>query len=132
MEIRFSHFFIELPDAKEVSQPGVPPLRVRLTADAQGRLARIELNGREMPTFKRMNDEVKRLLPLGSESDARTAQVRFDRHLRYDYLIDAVESLWGYLDEGGKVVRLVERIELERPRGPPLRLKQQEPKEKPR
>ena len=124
----FGHFLVELPDAKEINQPSNPPLRVRLAADAQGRLARIELNGREMPTFKRMNDEVKRFVQLGSESDTRSAQVRFDRHLRYDYLIDAVASLWGYLDKGGKVVRLVERIELECLRGPPPRLKQQEPK----
>ena len=93
----------------------LPPLRVNLRADEAGELAAIEINGRSCgQSFDALRSQVFSFVggETGAGSLAEEAEVElgFDRHLRYEYMVRAVETVSAFLDENRKVQPLIRRV----------------------
>lgn len=101
----------------------LPPLKVRLTAGPDGRLTGIHLGQRALQSFGALNQEIRAIVggETGPGSLAETAEVELDcdYQLRYAHVIDAITAVSGYVAddaEGGRVVRLIEKIKFAPPR----------------
>ena len=86
------------------------PVEITLSADADGHLSGIAMNGRTVESIDRLNGRVRELVAaVGSDLKAR---LRCDEHLRYRYTIDAMTACKGYLDTGGEKVELIRDVQL--------------------
>lgn len=116
---------LSAPSAGPPSEIALPPIKVRLLADNQGRLAGVFLNDRSMGAQDPM--EALRLEIIGLLGDERgpgsiqeTAEVELDcdYNLHYEHVINAITAVSGYLDDNGNVIKLVEKIKFAPPRAP--------------
>ena len=82
------------------------PLKLRLRADPQGRIASISMNDIDLGTdFDQLRANVIGMIGTGSPVD----------NLRYEHVIQAITAVSGYKD-GEEVVKLIERIKFAKPR----------------
>ncbi|MCH5376335.1 MAG: biopolymer transporter ExbD [Planctomycetes bacterium] len=107
-----------LPDPDKL-----PPMKVRLLAGPSRQLTQISLNDKVLGTsFTRLHNEIHDVIgdDRGPGSVQETAEVELDcdYNLRYEYVINAVTAVSGYLDENGNIVKLVEKIKFAPPRPP--------------
>jgi hypothetical protein len=82
------------------------------------------LNDKVMGTsFKSLHDEIHQVIgdDRGPGSVQETAEIELDcdYNLRYEYVIQAVTAVSGYLDGNGNIVKLVEKIKFSPPRPAP-------------
>lgn len=94
------------------------PLRVRMEADAQGRLASLRIGSRRLgndeEAFSKLNAEVLRALggvPGGPNAKDLEIEIDADANLHYAHVMQAVTACSGRFDERTQqVVRYVEKI----------------------
>jgi biopolymer transport protein ExbD len=107
-----------MPDENQV-----PPMKVRLTANADGALTGIKLNDRSMQDFASLHNQIISVLgdDRGPGSIQETAEVELDcdYQLKYRYVIQAITSVSGYITPEKKVVKLVEKIKFASPKKKP-------------
>ena len=107
----------------------LPPIKVTLTARSDGGLSQIQFGTRALGSGRRAFDGLRQSVidMLGDEpgpSVLETMEVELDcdYHLRYEYVVEAITAVSGYVvQEGpdeGKVVRVIEKIKFAPPRGP--------------
>jgi biopolymer transport protein ExbD len=100
----------------------LPPIRVRLVADANGELAGIRMGERALPNFNALHNEVIGIVgtQTGPGSIASEAEVELDvdYNLHYKNVISAITAVSGYVDPNGRVVKLIEKIKFAPPRKP--------------
>jgi biopolymer transport protein ExbD len=98
----------------------LPPMKVRLRADADGNPAGIMLNDKAFSDWRSLNDYMIGIVgnERGPGSYQETAEVELDcdYSLRYEHVISAVTAVSGFVDDGGNVVKLVEKIKFSPPR----------------
>jgi len=98
------------PKKSEVSDE-LPPIKVRLSAASSGQLASISLGDRRLGTFADLRREIREMVRdsagPGSEFEV---ELDFDYNLRFEYVIDAITSVSGYIQADGQVAKLIERI----------------------
>lgn len=100
----------------------LPPIKVRLHADGGGKLTGIEMGGSALRDFAQLRTEIRGIVgdaagPVG----ASQTEVEFDcdYQLRFEYVIDAITAVSGYVDQDGRsIVKLVEKIKFSPPRVP--------------
>ena len=106
-----------LPD-----ENAVPPMKVRVRADANGNPASITLGGNSFTDWRSMNDYMIGFIGNergpGSAQDTAEVDLDCDYNLRYEHVIGAVTAVSGFVDDGGNVVKLVEKIKFAPPRQP--------------
>ena len=114
------NFNIEMPAAS--AQAGVasddaqiPPIKIRLRADKEGNLAGIRMGQRPIRTFKELRREIRQLCGAdrGPAAASASPEVEFecDYNLKYEYVVDAVTAISGYLaNDDQTVVRMIEKI----------------------
>ena len=114
------NFNIEMPAAS--AQAGVasddaqiPPINIRLRADKDGNLAGIRMGQRPIRTFKDLRREIRQLCGAdrGPAAASANPEVEFecDYNLKYEYVVDAVTAISGYLaNDDQTVVRMIEKI----------------------
>ncbi|MEM9586971.1 MAG: biopolymer transporter ExbD [Planctomycetota bacterium] len=118
-------FSIKMPlasDSTSVVDPTDLPLKLRLTADADGGLTSISLNdnalGNGAEAFDQLRANVAELVgtdePIDGE-DGPEIEIDTDYNLRYEHVIQAVTAVSGY-KEGDRVVPLIEKIKFAKPR----------------
>jgi len=95
------------------------PLKLRLRADASGRLTSMVLNEIDLGTdFDQLRSNVVSLIgtttPIEGD-EGPEIEIDTDYNLRYEYVIDAITAVSGYKD-GNQVVKLIERIKFAKPR----------------
>lgn len=92
-------------------EPDLPPLKVRLQADASGMLNGIYLHDQPLASFDELHQEVLDLVG-GDTSLAEDAEVEFkcDFDLNYEYVIQAITAVTGYVGRDGNIIKLVEKI----------------------
>ena len=97
----------------------LPPVTVFLRARRDGELADIRFGRRSLGTDFRSLRAAMRDFTAGESGSSGTAAVKLDcdYHLKYEYLIEALTAVSGYLDKG-QVVTLAKRIDLTPPRRP--------------
>lgn len=104
-----------------VEENVLPPMQLRLRADAQGDLAGITLNERPFDSLQELHYFIIGDI-AGADATAREdAEVELDcdYDLNYEYVIRAITAVSGYVDEAtGEVVKLVEKIKFTPPADP--------------
>lgn len=93
----------------------IPPIKIRLRADADGNLAAIQMGQRTLRSFRDLRGEIRQICGVDrgptAVSATAEAQLDFDYHLKYEYVVDAVSAVSGYLAADGQtVVPLIEKI----------------------
>lgn len=96
------------------------PLKLRLTADAQGQLVSIRLNERDLGTdFEALRATIISLVgnTAGPDASAASPEVEIDTdyNLRYEYVIEAITHVSGY-KQGDQIVKLIDKIKFAPPR----------------
>lgn len=95
-----------------------PPVVVRLKADERGKLTGILLTERPLKTFGELRQEIKSIC---TNRDPKTLEVEFDCDytLRYEYVVDAITHVSGYVNPNGDIIKLIEKIKFKPARGGP-------------
>lgn len=106
------------------SDDQLPPMKLRLSADGNGRLASIKLNDKMFVDWQTLHRHIINILgdDRGPGSIQSTAEVEFDcdYKLKYVHVVDAITAVSGYVDKPtGTIVKLVEKIKFAPPKGGP-------------
>ncbi len=100
----------------------LPPLKLRLTADAEGKLAGVRLNEQEFPQLSDLRGYILNLVgtDAGPDEGLQGAEVEIDcdYQLRYEFVVAAITQVSGYVANDGSVVKLIEKIKFSPPRQP--------------
>jgi len=106
----------------------LPPITVRLMADSEGQLSSVQmgsnvLGGDRQEAFAELHRNIRMIVgdDAGPGSVAENTEVELDcdYNLRFEYVIDAISALSGYVvDEGDRrsIVPLIEKIKFAPPR----------------
>lgn len=104
----------------------LPPLKVRMRADSKGRLAGVQLGtitlDKKAP-FRDLHAQVRDIVGdqsgPGSVAENTEVELDCDYNLNYEYVIDAITAVSGYIDPQGNVHKMIEKIKFAPPRGGP-------------
>lgn len=100
----------------------LPPMKVRMTAKANGDLNTMSLNEKSFQEFKDLHAYIISIVgdARGPGSIQETAEVELDcdYNLKYEFVVDAITAVSGYV-ENDKVVKLVEKIKFSSPKAGP-------------
>jgi len=109
-----------LPDDSQL-----PPIKVRMRADAGGRLANIQLGQQGLGNnFDALHAQIREIVgdDRGPGSIAETTEVELDcdYNLKFGNVIKAITAISGYVDnpETGHVTKVIEKIKFAPPRPP--------------
>ena len=96
------------------------PLKLRMNADADGKLTSMSLNEINLGTdFTQLRANIISLVgtdePIEGD-EGPEIEIDTDYNLRYAYVIQAITSVSGYKDQTDQVVKLIERIKFAKPR----------------
>ncbi len=121
-------FNINMPlgqQATESPDIPIPPIKVRLTANADGTLAGVSMRqvslGNDNLAFDRLNAEVGQLVGRRDNPfmDDLEVEIDADYNLHYRHVISAVSACTGYVSpQSGQVIRYVEKVKFAPPRRP--------------
>ena len=96
------------------------PLKLRLRADAEGKLTSMSLDEINLGTdFTKLRANVISMVGTGEPiegDEGPEIEIDTDYNLRYAYVIQAITSVSGYKDDTDQVVKLIERIKFAKPR----------------
>jgi biopolymer transport protein ExbD len=116
-------FNIRMPSASTaaMSMPSeTPTIRVRLRAGADGDLAGILVEGSPKASFDELRAYIRRLVGDAAgpdEASDQEVELDCDYDLKYDYVIQAVTAISGYIDvETRTQHKLIERIKFAPPK----------------
>jgi biopolymer transport protein ExbD len=98
------------------------PLTVTLQANSGGELSGMLLNKRPIRNFAELRSEIRNAVmdSAGPGSAAEDTEVELDcpYQLRFEYVIDAMDAVSGYVTPDGRVVRLISKVRFSPPRAP--------------
>jgi biopolymer transport protein ExbD len=103
-----------LPDPNQL-----PPIKVRLQADAAGNLAELSLNDRTFggpDRFKQLHNHIAGIVGDGDLASSAEVELDCDFNLKYEFVIEAITSVSGRTTPDGQIVKLVEKIKFAPPR----------------
>jgi biopolymer transport protein ExbD len=115
-------FNIKMPSpSKSVANiDAQPALKVRLVAQADGSLSQIIYNGRPLPSFAALRNQIVSF--VGNDQaikESAEVEIDADYDLHYRHVIEAITHVSGYLeDDGQTTVNLVEKIKFTPPKRP--------------
>lgn len=89
--------------------PIEPPLHVRLIANGDGSLKSIQAAGQQFDSTAALARHVRNLYADGPATDTE-AVIKADRDLSYNYMIDTVSAISGYVDDSGRTVKLISKV----------------------
>ena len=103
----------------------LPPIKVRLTARSNGALTQIRFGNRSLGSGREAFDGLRQAVrdmvgdePGPSVLESTEVELDCDYQLRYEYVVEAITAVSGYVDEG-RVVKLIEKIKFSPPKAPP-------------
>ena len=107
------------PNAGRPDPHQVPPMKVRLRADASGNLVELQLNDRTFSgpdRWQQLHNHIAGL--VGDERLAAAAEVELDCDygLKYEHVMEAITAVSGSVGEGGRIIKLVQKIKFSPPR----------------
>ena len=114
---------LSAPSAGVPDDQSLPPIKVRLRAASDGRLAQIGFGERSLGTdFRALRTQIRQMIgDTGGPGALASTEVEFDcdYDLRYEYVVEAITAVSGYLDpQTGQIYKLVEKVKFSPPRPP--------------
>jgi len=117
-------FNIKMPSAAAREAPPddaqLPPMFLRLTADADGGLVSLHLNEQAIESFDALHSRVLDIIGTdrgpGSAQDTAEIELDFDDNLRWEFTIQAMTAVSGHVSKDGQTIRLIENIKFAPPR----------------
>lgn len=103
-----------LPDPNQL-----PPMKVRMRADANGNLIELSLNDRlysGQDRWKQLHNHIASLVGEGSLAASAEVELDCDFRLKYEYVIEAITAVSGTVGPEGQIIKLVEKIKFAPPR----------------
>lgn len=117
-------FNIKMPIAapsQGIPDDTFPPLTIRLVADANGNLETMALGQRPVGDFEQLRREIRGLVGddagPGSAASEQEVELDCDYNLKFENVINTITAVSGYI-EGGRVIKLIEKIKFAPPRAP--------------
>ncbi|MGD9721702.1 MAG: ExbD/TolR family protein [Pirellulales bacterium] len=117
-------FNIRMP----VAGPGTPnleaqlPIKIKLSADAEGDLTGIQMADRPLPSFAALHEQVMSIVGTDAGPNAAAAnteaELDCDFNLKYRYVINAITAISGYVTPDGHIVKLIQKIKFAPPKKP--------------
>lgn len=109
--------------AGPVDEIQIPPIVVRLRANANGELVGISANDRDFGTsFDSLHNYILGIIGddrgPGSIQESAEVELNCDYGLHYRHTVDALTAVSGYVAPDGNVVKLVEKIRFSPPKPP--------------
>ena len=106
------------PAQGAVDDAPVPPIRVRLTAAADGQRTGITMNGTPVADFDELRRRIVDLVGSGPGSLADRAEVELDcdYQLKYSNVVDAIGAVSGVIQPDGSITELIKKIKLTPPK----------------
>jgi biopolymer transport protein ExbD len=117
-------FSIKMPlgAPQEAQSDVIPPIKIRLTANANGDINTISLGERGLTSFDALHQHVIGMVgdPRTGGSSAAEAEVEIDAdyNLKYENVIRAVTAVSGVKTDTGHIVKLIEKIKFSPPKKP--------------
>ncbi len=118
-------FNVKMPAAATASssiETPTLPLKVRLTADAAGNLAGIQLNDKAISDFAQLHANVISIVGKDTgpnrAADESEVELDCDYNLKYMNVVKAITSVSGYLAADNHVVKLIQKIKFSPPKRP--------------
>jgi biopolymer transport protein ExbD len=103
------------PDPEQL----LPPIRIRITAGADGGYSSIRLGERTLGSFEQLHNEIISIVGTdsgpGSLAEAAEVELDVDYNLRYEYVISAVTAVSGRVEQG-RIIKLIEKVKFAPPR----------------
>ena len=100
----------------------LPPIKVRMVADPDGKLAGLRLNDRPVDSFDELRLEIIGIIGdqrgPGSIQESAEVELDCDSNLNYEHVIDAITAVSGHVDGNKNLIKLIEKIKFAPPRGP--------------
>jgi biopolymer transport protein ExbD len=106
------------PAQGAVDDDPVPPVRVRITAGADGERTGIAMNGTPVADFDDLRRRIIDLVGSGPGSMADRAEVELDcdYQLKYVNVVNAISAVSGMVQPDGTVTELIKKIKLTPPK----------------
>ena len=106
------------PSKGAVSETEIPPIRVKMTAEADGSRSSLLMNGSAVGDFDELRRKIVDLVGTGPGSNADKAEVELDCDygLRYDNVVRAITAVSGVVQPDGTIVDLVKKIKFTPPK----------------
>lgn len=106
------------PSKGAVAENEIPPIRVKMTANADGSRANLSMNGSAVGDFDELRRKIVDLVGSGPGSNADKAEVELDCDygLKYDNVVRAITAVSGMVQPDGTVVDLVKKIKFTPPK----------------
>jgi biopolymer transport protein ExbD len=118
-------FNIKMPlAAPSVGKPDesqLPPTKITLRADDNGVLNGILLGNRAIKTRDELQREIRLMVnDAGGPGSAGALSIEVeldcDYQLRFEYVIDAITDISGFVTSDGRIVKLIEKVKFSPPR----------------
>ena len=112
-------FNIRMPIAAPSEGPPdptqLPPLKIRITAHGDGSVSGIRLGEKQLRSFTELQKEIFGIVGddrgPGSVASKTEVDLDCDYSLRFEYVIDAMTAVSGYVDPGSRtIVQVIEKI----------------------
>jgi len=115
-------FGIKMPlgVSQGVAENLLPPIKVRMLSNSDGKLAGIRMNDRAISSFDALRLEVIGIVGNdsgpGSVRNEAEVELDCDPNLNYEHVIEAISSVSGYVDNNKNIIKLIEKIKFAPPR----------------
>ena len=97
----------------------LPPMKLRMQADVEGKLASLQLNDQAFQSFDQLHQYILDLVAdeagPGGAMESAEVELDCDYQLRYENVIEAITAVSGYRTEDDQIVKLIERIKFSPP-----------------
>ncbi len=106
------------PSEGAPEEDSVPPIKVRIRANAEGERIGIAINGDPVGDWNELRDRIIAVVgDQGGASEESDAEVELDcdYNLKYENVIEAITSVSGYIEDG-EIIHLVEKIKFAKQR----------------
>jgi biopolymer transport protein ExbD len=98
------------------------PIKIRLTADAEGNLASIQMADRALSSFADLHTQVMSIVGTDTGPDSAAAnteaELDCDFNLKYQFVVKAITAISGYVTPDGHIVKLIQKIKFTPPKNP--------------
>lgn len=98
----------------------IPPIKIRLVATGTGHLSTIRMNEKDLGrNFKALNMEMRQIIGDSTGPNIRDAaevEIDADYALRFEYVMDTITAVSGYVGPEGNIIKVCEKIKFATPR----------------